>query len=120
MKRKGIAVICMLSFVFGISSYAAGGVESIQAYLNHNFKFTLNDHDWVPQSHQGETITPVIIDGTSYLPVKSIVEATGGDVKWNKENQTIAITTNKPSYNEREINSYWIKLMKLKRNQNEG
>ncbi|UKS29682.1 copper amine oxidase N-terminal domain-containing protein [Paenibacillus sp. HWE-109] len=100
-----IAVISVCSMAFGITSYASGGVESIQAYLNHDFKFTLNNKTWVPKDSDGAVLTPVIINGTSYLPVKAVVEATGGEVQWNEATKSIAITSangNEATISERE------------------
>ncbi|MDQ0878852.1 hypothetical protein QFZ77_007511 [Paenibacillus sp. V4I3] len=71
MRWKKIAVISACIMAFGITSYASGGVESIQAYLNHDFKFTLNNNAWVPKDSDGVVLTPVILNGTSYLPVKA-------------------------------------------------
>jgi hypothetical protein len=93
MRWKKIAVISACIMAFGITSYASGGVESIQAYLNHDFKFTLNNNAWVPKDSDGVVLTPVILNGTSYLPVKAVVEATGGEVQWNEATKTIAITS---------------------------
>jgi hypothetical protein len=93
MRWKKIAVISACIMAFGITSYASGGVESIQAYLNHDFKFTLNNNAWVPIDSDGVVLTPVILNGTSYLPVKAVVEATGGEVQWNEATKTIAITS---------------------------
>nr|WP_243767801.1 stalk domain-containing protein [Paenibacillus agricola] len=93
MKWKQISVISACCLAFGVTSYAAGGVESIQAYLNHDFKFTLNSKAWTPKDSDGTVLVPVILNGTSYLPVKAVVEATGGQVQWNDATKTIAITS---------------------------
>ncbi|WP_091170251.1 stalk domain-containing protein [Paenibacillus sp. 1_12] len=93
MKWKKIAVISACSIAIGITCYASGGVESIQAYLNHDFKFTLNSKVWTPKDSDGAVLAPVIFNGTSYLPVKAVVEATGGQVQWNEATKTITITS---------------------------
>lgn len=93
MKWKQIAVIATCSLVFGATGFAAGNVESIQAYLNHGIKFTINSNSWTPKDNNGVVLAPVILNGTSYLPAKAIVEAMGGQVQWNEATKTIAITT---------------------------
>lgn len=87
-----IILSCCL-FAFAVTSYAAGGIERIQAYLNHDFKFTLNGQDWTPRNQEGNQLAPVILDGSSYLPVKAIVEVTGGKVTWNEATKTIEIVS---------------------------
>jgi hypothetical protein len=53
MKWKQIVLMGTCGLAFGINSYANGGVESIQAYLNHDFKFTLNSKAWIPKESDG-------------------------------------------------------------------
>lgn len=93
MKWKQIAVITTCSLAFGATGFAAGNVESIKAYLNHGIKFTINSKSWTPTDNDGVVLAPVILNGTSYLPAKAIVEAMGGQVQWNEATKTIAITT---------------------------
>jgi len=46
-----------------------------------------------PQDNGGVALSPVILNGTTYLPAKAIVEATGGQVQWNEATKTIALTS---------------------------
>jgi hypothetical protein len=93
MKWKQMAAMGTCSLVFGATCYAAGGIESIQAYLNHDIKFTVNSKAWTPTDSEGVVLAPVILNGTSYLPSKAVVEAFGGQVQWNDATKTIAIIT---------------------------
>lgn len=76
-------------------SFNSGGAENTEVYLNHEFKFTLNGKAWVPQDSDGAAAAPVIVDGTSYVPTKAIVEALGGQVEWIDATKTIVITSAK-------------------------
>nr|WP_275900644.1 stalk domain-containing protein [Paenibacillus periandrae] len=38
-------------------------------------------------------MSPIILDGTSYVPAKAVVEVMGGELKWDDRTQTISITT---------------------------
>jgi hypothetical protein len=75
MKWKQIAVTSACSLAFGVTGYAAGtgGVESIQAYLNHDIKFTVNNKAWTPKDSDGVVLSPVILNDTSHLPAKAVV-----------------------------------------------
>ncbi|EGL18288.1 stalk domain-containing protein [Paenibacillus sp. HGH0039] len=95
MKKKYMTLLgaCGLAAVLGATSYASGGVEKIEAYLNPAIKITLNNEAWTPKNGEGSELAPVIIDGTSYVPAKAVVEAMGGQVQWNNDAKTIAITS---------------------------
>lgn len=93
MKWKRIAVLGACSLAFGVTGYAAGGVESIQAYQNHHIKFVINSSAWTPKDSDGIAAAPVILGGTSYIPTKAAVEALGGHVEWNDASKTIVITS---------------------------
>ncbi|MVP01860.1 stalk domain-containing protein [Paenibacillus lutrae] len=93
MKWKQLIVIGSCSLAFGATCYAAGSVESIQAYINHSIKITVNGLGWTPLDKEGSELPPVIIDGHSYLPAHAVVKALDGQVQWNEATKTIAITS---------------------------
>ncbi|NEW04787.1 copper amine oxidase N-terminal domain-containing protein [Paenibacillus sp. SYP-B3998] len=95
MKWKPITTICVCSLVFGVTCYAAGagGIEKIQAYLNHDIKFTVNGKAWTPKDDEGVVLAPVILNGTSYLPIKAVAQAVNGQAQWNDDTKTIVITS---------------------------
>ena len=93
LKWKQITVIAVCSLVFGATGFAAGSVENIQAYLDHGIKFTINSKTWIPKDNNGTVLDPIFFNDTSYLPAKAIVEKMGGQVQWNEDTTTIAITT---------------------------
>ncbi|NGP44977.1 copper amine oxidase N-terminal domain-containing protein [Bacillaceae bacterium SIJ1] len=64
----------------------------------------MNHAAWVPQNEEGKEVAPVMIDGTSYLPVKSVIEATGGQVEWDEEKKTIVIKSTGIHFSKREEN----------------
>ncbi|MEC0245278.1 stalk domain-containing protein [Paenibacillus chitinolyticus] len=95
MKKKYMTLLgaCGLAAVLGATSYAAGGIEKIEAYLNPDIKITLDNEAWTAKDGEGKALAPVIIDGTSYVPAKAVVEAMGGQVQWNNDTKTIVITS---------------------------
>lgn len=42
----------------------------------------------------GNKVEPIIVDGTTYLPVRAISNAFGKDIDWNDETKTISIGSN--------------------------
>ncbi|MFC0215538.1 stalk domain-containing protein [Paenibacillus chartarius] len=83
--------ITTLSFAGGI--YAGSAVESIQAYLNKDIKFTIDKAAWVPKDPDGQILAPIVYGGSSYLPVRALAEATGMEIDWDAATNTIQIET---------------------------
>lgn len=94
MEWKKVTITCLCTLLLGTSlSYAAGGVESIRAHINHDMKITINNKPWIPVNEDGDAMSPVIINGISYLPTKAVVEMLGGEVRWDNTTNTISITS---------------------------
>ncbi|OXM87548.1 stalk domain-containing protein [Paenibacillus rigui] len=93
MKWKRITLIGVSCIAFASTSFAFGGIESIQAYLNHDIKYTLNNKAWTPKDSDGNTLAPVIVNGTSYLPARAIAEALGSEIQWDDSTKNISIKT---------------------------
>ncbi|WP_019913174.1 stalk domain-containing protein [Paenibacillus sp. HW567] len=76
-----------------VGVYASNGVSLVQAYLNSNIKFTVNGSSWTPKDANGNTISPLVYNGSTYLPAKAVGEAMNAEVLWNGSSKTVAITT---------------------------
>jgi hypothetical protein len=91
--KKSLAVLLLLvSVLFGATGvYAGANLEKISAYLNHDINFVLDDQEWQPKDPDGKVLSPIIYNGSSYLPTRAIAEAVGAKVDWNNETKTIMI-----------------------------
>lgn len=76
-----------------VGVYASNGVSLVQAYLNSNIKFTVNGASWTPKDANGNKISPLVYNGSTYLPAKAVGEAMNAEVLWNGNSKTVAITT---------------------------
>ncbi|MVP01857.1 copper amine oxidase N-terminal domain-containing protein [Paenibacillus lutrae] len=100
-KKVFISSIVASSLLFGsVGVFAAGGIEKIQAYLNHGIKFQVNGASWVPKDSDGVKLAPVVYEGSSYLPARAVAEALGAEVKWDDDTQTIYIKSGSGSSND--------------------
>jgi hypothetical protein len=83
--------ISTLALGVGVGGYAAANIEQIQAFLNHEIKFTLNGKSWSPTDPDGKVISPIIYEGSSYVPLRAVGEAAGLMVDWDQTSKTIVL-----------------------------
>lgn len=80
-----LGVVCTLALGSVTTAYALSGTKTIKAFYN-NIKLTVN----------GKTVStpqePFTVDGTTYLPVRSVAEALNMDVTWDGNTNTVKIT----------------------------
>ncbi|NEW08225.1 copper amine oxidase N-terminal domain-containing protein [Paenibacillus sp. SYP-B3998] len=80
-----VGLVAGVVLTIGTSSFADSVISKVEAYINPSIPVTLD----------GQTISldkPVaIIDGSSYLPVKSIGQVVGKDVSWNDKTKSIEL-----------------------------
>lgn len=76
-----------------VGVYASDGVSAVQAYLNSTIKFTLNGASWTPKDNNGNKLSPLVYNGSTYLPAKAVGEALNAEVLWNGSSKTVSITT---------------------------
>ncbi|WEK54001.1 MAG: stalk domain-containing protein [Candidatus Cohnella colombiensis] len=97
-KSVFVSALIACSLIFGsIGVVASNGVEKIQAFLNHNITFKVNGQSWKPVDADGNKLSAVVIDGTTYLPLKATAKALDAKVAWDGKNQVVSITTSSSS-----------------------
>jgi hypothetical protein len=93
-KKVFISSILATGLLCGaVGAYASNGVSVVQAYLNSTIKFTVNGVSWTPKDANGNKISPLVYNGSTYLPAKAVGEAMNATVLWNGNSKTVAITT---------------------------
>lgn len=103
-KKKWIIPIYIAAMAITGSAgvYASSTLESITASLNHNLNIEISGKAYKPTGPNGESLSPIVYQGTTYLPVRSISEALNTDVNYDSSNNKILITpksgaTSKPA-----------------------
>jgi len=95
IKKSALAAIvlsCSLVFTT-IGVAASSGIEKISASLNHNIKFVLNGSNWQPKDANGNKLSALVYNGSTYVPLKAVSEALGAEAKWNSSTSSITINT---------------------------
>ncbi|OKP74542.1 hypothetical protein A3842_20730 [Paenibacillus sp. P3E] len=93
-KKVFVSSILVTGLLCGaVGVYASNGVSVVQAYLNSTIKFTVNGASWTPKDANGNKISPLVYNGSTYLPAKAVGEAMNANVLWNGSSKTVAITT---------------------------
>ncbi|NOV01183.1 NPCBM/NEW2 domain-containing protein [Paenibacillus planticolens] len=96
-------LICASLLIASVSTAVAAqsSLEEIKGYLNSDIRFTLNAAPWTPKSADGQVQSPLIVDGSTYLPIRAVAEAVGLEVGWLEQEQTVELkrkgTANDPS-----------------------
>ena len=47
-----------------------------------------------PTDVNGKSVEPLVVDGTTYVPVRAVADAFGYDVSWNQETRTVSLDSN--------------------------
>ena len=87
----GIVVIAGLTTVGATTVY-----KSVSATLRPDIMVKLNNEVLDLKDANGDVITPMLINGSTYLPIRAIADITGFQVDWDKETQTIYIEGSRP------------------------
>ena len=72
--------------------FAAPVFTNVQIAYN-NIKIVIDGEEITPKDVRGNVVDPFIMDGTTYLPVRAIGEALGLEVEWNRNINTVFLTT---------------------------
>lgn len=99
-KSIKILVTIMLLITVSTSLSASSLIRDISGKENKGITVTYNGKAQTLKDGHGNVIYPVIIDGSSYLPVKAITEMVGCEIAWDGPTKTIAITKKDNSDNQ--------------------
>ncbi|QUI25504.1 hypothetical protein HZI73_25830 [Vallitalea pronyensis] len=94
MKKSIKILVAMVVLITVSTSLSASSlIRDISGKENKGITITYNGQVQTLKDGHGEVIYPVIIDGSTYLPVRAVTEMVGADITWNGTTKTIDITT---------------------------
>ncbi|MCZ8516142.1 stalk domain-containing protein [Paenibacillus filicis] len=93
MKRT--IFIVLLSGAFSIGAISAVAAETnlkeIKAYINNSLKIKVDGKQFVPTDSEGNQLNPIVYEGNSYLPVRSLSQALNVSVNYDQSTSTITL-----------------------------
>lgn len=93
---KKICALAMSASILGtslVTVQADGGYQVVQGTEDPGINISLNDLNIINRNANGAAVFPVIINGSTYLPVRGVAAAAGLTVGWNDQTQTVTLTT---------------------------
>ncbi len=86
--NKKFLVFTILIIAASFSAFAS--IPTLEAVIS-NVNVFIDGEKAVFRNKEGEEVKPVVIDGTMYLPMRSIVTRMGGKVGWDQYSRSIVI-----------------------------
>lgn len=83
------AALCAVSL--GIGAAAAGIIETVQSQLRPDFTVVIDGETKTFKNVNGETVYPMLYNGTTYLPIRAIGEIMGKTVYWYEQDKRIEL-----------------------------
>ena len=106
MKKKRILTLaacglCLTGIVIGAS--AATVVQKVQSELRPDFTIVIDGKEQIFKDAQGNTVYPMLYDGTTYLPVRAIGEMMGKTVYWYEDEKKVELKTENTTVTDADV-----------------
>lgn len=100
----GCVIGATISNVIPVMGY--NGTRNIQAVFK-NIKICVDGVQMTPRDTAGNVIEPFIYNGTTYLPIRAVGEATGKEVTWDGATSTVYLgKSSMTSYLGQQVKAY--------------
>ncbi|WP_261304683.1 copper amine oxidase N-terminal domain-containing protein [Paenibacillus andongensis] len=89
--KKTIVSIVGISMIFSAAAgvYAGANLQEIKAYLNNDIKVKVNGNVVQLLDAQGNVVTPITYDGSTYLPARAIASSLNVAVDYDAESNSV-------------------------------
>ncbi len=101
MALLGTAALCAVSIAVGV--VAADVVRKIEAELRPDFTIVIDGQEVTFKNAQGEVVSPVLYNGTTYLPIRAIGELMGKTVYWYEDEKRIELREEKTTVTDADV-----------------
>ena len=84
---------CGLVAALALGAGGALAAQQVQGTQDPGVKVTVNGKQVSMKDANGNPVEPIIVNGTTYLPVRAVSEANGMDVNWKEGSREVQLTT---------------------------
>lgn len=92
MKKRNVALVTgLMAFSFTAGVLGQSAIVKITADYRTDISVIVDGKMVDLKNSKNVTIYPIMYDGTTYLPVRTIGEAVGKKVSWDEETKTVTI-----------------------------
>ncbi len=95
------AILCTVSLAIGAA--ANGIISEIKAQLRPDFTIEIDGVKREFKNVDGETVYPVLYNGTTYLPIRAIGEIMGKTVYWYENEKRIELKEEKTTVTDADV-----------------
>ena len=92
MKKKLISILAVLA-IFTSGALAATAAQTITAQLRPDMQVVVDGTLQTFTDANGKTVYPIVYNGTTYLPLRSIGNLMGKNVGWDGATQTVTLSS---------------------------
>lgn len=89
-KTKIIAIVALFVIVLTVSVFAADW-DKVTAVIRSGITVIMDGNVLTMKDANGNVVNPIVIDGTTYLPIRALSETLGKSVEWVGETETIIL-----------------------------
>ena len=98
MKKSYIAAALALTSCMVMGTAAASQSNSVTATFRPDVTLKVNGTTYTVRDTTGVKVSPLIYNGTTYLPLSSLGQLLGAEVSWDNDSQTVIIHDDDASY----------------------
>lgn len=89
-----VVTVAILVIALTTSLSASSLIRDVSGKENKGIIVTYNNTAQTLKDGNGNVVYPVIINGSTYLPVRAVATMMGADITWDKATSTVSIKTN--------------------------
>lgn len=97
MKRfyyvKLVIMIFIICLVFSAGVFADSVRKKIEAIEAKDMYLKYNGEEFIARDGNNKIVYPIVVEGTSYLPVRAVCDIAGLKVDWDGDTRTILLTS---------------------------
>ena len=98
MKKSYIAAALALTSCMVVGTAAASQSNSVTATFRPDVTLKVNGTAYTVRDTTGVKVSPLIYNGTTYLPLSSLGQLLGAKVSWDNDSQTVIIHDDDAGY----------------------